>query len=87
MRPCIALCVGQLSNHHMGNMEEQWDTARRQKMVVIVSEKIHTASLVHDDILDHAETRIPAAADLKLAGTCYSSSALLLQRCFLSLMR
>ena len=38
-------------------MEEQGDTARRQKMVVIVSEMIHTASLVHDDILDHAETR------------------------------
>ena len=57
MRPCIALCVGQLANYHMGNMEEQGDTARRQKMVVIVSEMIHTASLVHDDILDHAETR------------------------------
>jgi decaprenyl-diphosphate synthase subunit 1 len=57
VRPCIALCVGQLSNYHMGNMEEQGDTARRQKMVAIVSEMIHTASLVHDDILDHAETR------------------------------
>ena len=57
MRPCIALCVGQLSNYHMGNMEEQGDTARRQKMVAIVSEMIHTVSLVHDDILDHAETR------------------------------
>jgi decaprenyl-diphosphate synthase subunit 1 len=57
VRPCIALCVGQLANYHMGNMEEQGDTARRQKMVAIVSEMIHTASLVHDDILDHAETR------------------------------
>ena len=38
-------------------MEEQGDTARRQKMVAIVSEMIHTVSLVHDDILDHAETR------------------------------
>ena len=57
MRPCIALCVGQLSNYHMGNMEEQGDPVRRQKMVAIVSEMIHTASLVHDDILDHAETR------------------------------
>ena len=57
MRPCIALCVGQLANYHMGNMEEQGDTARRQKMVAIVSEMIHTVSLVHDDILDHAETR------------------------------
>ena len=38
----------------LGNMEEQGDTARRQKMVALVSEMIHTASLVHEDILDHA---------------------------------
>ena len=56
MRPCIALCVGQLSNYHMGNMEEEGDTARRQKMVATDSEMWHTASLVHDDIVDHAET-------------------------------
>ena len=30
---------------------------KAQRTVSIVSEMIHTASLVHDDILDHAETR------------------------------
>ena len=55
MRPCIAMCVGHMANHHTGNMEE--DRSRRQRMVAMVSEMIHTASLVHDDILDHAETR------------------------------
>ena len=29
----------------------------RQRSVAVVAEMIHTASLVHDDILDHAETR------------------------------
>merc|ERR1719423_456049 len=55
VRPCIAMCVGHMANHHTGNMEE--DGSRRQRMVAMVSEMIHTASLVHDDILDHAETR------------------------------
>merc|ERR1719323_1611236 len=55
VRPCIAMCVGHMGNHHTGNMEE--DRSRRQRMVAMVSEMIHTASLVHDDILDHAETR------------------------------
>jgi len=57
VRPCIALCVGQLSNCHNTNLKDLGDTLRKQKMVAIVSEMIHTASLVHDDILDHAETR------------------------------
>merc|ERR1719420_2824951 len=56
VRPCIAMCVGHMANHHTGNMEEE-DRSRRQRMVAMVSEMIHTASLVHDDILDHAETR------------------------------
>merc|ERR1719423_298073 len=55
VRPCIAMCVGHMANHHTGNMEE--GRSRRQRMVAMVSEMIHTASLVHDDILDHAETR------------------------------
>lgn len=29
----------------------------KQRRVAVVSEMIHTASLIHDDILDHAETR------------------------------
>merc|ERR1719445_2180285 len=69
VRPCIAMCVGHMANHHTGNMEEEDRSRRqrmvamvsemihRQRMVAMVSEMIHTASLVHDDILDHAETR------------------------------
>jgi len=57
VRPCIALCVGHLANCHVGDLKLQEDVVKKQKMVAIVSEMIHTASLVHDDILDHAETR------------------------------
>merc|ERR1719270_2933021 len=69
VRPCIAMCVGHMANHHTGNMEKEDRSRRqrmvamvsemihRQRMVAMVSEMIHTASLVHDDILDHAETR------------------------------
>jgi len=57
VRPCIALCVGQLANYHSGHVGEQLDRLKKQRLVAIISEMIHTASLVHDDILDHAETR------------------------------
>lgn len=54
VRPVIAMCVGHAFNHHMGSASEN---VIHQRKVAIISEMIHTASLVHDDILDHAETR------------------------------
>ena len=54
VRPVIAMCVGHAFNQHMGTFKEN---VCNQRKVAIISEMIHTASLVHDDILDHAETR------------------------------
>merc|ERR1719244_515245 len=54
LRPVIAMCVGHAFNVHTGNVGK---AEEGQRMVAIISEMIHTASLVHDDILDHAETR------------------------------
>ena len=54
IRPVIALCLGHAFNHHTGAGE---DVVRNQRRVAIISEMIHTASLVHDDVVDHAETR------------------------------
>ena len=54
VRPVIAMCVGHAFNQHMGMFGEN---VKHQRKVAIISEMIHTASLVHDDILDHAETR------------------------------
>merc|ERR1719336_3392916 len=42
VRPCIAMCVGHMANHHTGNMEGEEDRSRRQRMVAMVSEMIRT---------------------------------------------
>jgi len=55
VRPVIALCMGQMANEHKGRNDKIVEL--NQRKVAIVTEMIHTASLVHDDILDHAETR------------------------------
>jgi len=55
LRPCIAMCVGHMANSQQGGADS--DKVRKQRDVAMVAEMIHTASLVHDDILDHAETR------------------------------
>ena len=58
MRPCIAMCVGHMANYHHDQLASQdEDKCSKQRNIAMVSEMIHTASLVHDDILDHAETR------------------------------
>ena len=54
IRPVIAMCLGYAYNHHTGAGEE---VVKNQRRVAIISEMIHTASLVHDDVVDHAETR------------------------------
>merc|ERR1719450_1188334 len=48
VRPCIAMCVGHMANHHMGNMEKE-DRSRRQRMVAMVSEMIHTGNMEEED--------------------------------------
>jgi len=55
VRPVVAMCVGHAYNKHIG--DNTADIVDKQRQVALVSEMIHTASLVHDDILDKAETR------------------------------
>jgi len=55
LRPVIALCSAHAYNIHTGTTDPEVLT--KQRKVALISEMIHTASLVHDDILDHAETR------------------------------
>lgn len=55
LRPVIAMCLGHAFNTHTGVAGGEAEAGQRK--VAIISEMIHTASLVHDDILDHAETR------------------------------
>ena len=51
IRPVIALSVGHAFNAHCGVPEDS-DIFSKQRKVSIISEMIHTASLLHDDILD-----------------------------------
>ena len=61
----IALTLGHAFNQHLASLNDiniisktEFETLeRKQRQVSIISEMIHTASLVHDDILDRADTR------------------------------
>lgn len=53
-RPMIVVLIARALNHHMRRTPELLDS---QKTVAMVTEMIHTASLVHDDVIDTADTR------------------------------
>ncbi len=56
VRPSIAMTMGHAYNCHVG-VDDDVKVLDLQRKVAVIAEMIHTASLVHDDILDHAETR------------------------------
>ena len=74
VRPVIAMTVGHAFNVHCGIPEDS-DVFAKQRKVSIISEMIHTASLVHDDILDRAETRRGKIAINKKWDACSSTYA------------
>ena len=51
VRPVIAMTVGHAFNVHCGVPEDS-EVFMKQRKVSIISEMIHTASLLHDDVLD-----------------------------------
>ncbi|KAG9510540.1 Decaprenyl-diphosphate synthase subunit 1 [Fragariocoptes setiger] len=53
-RPMIVLLIGRAFNHHMGCPIQ---LSQAQRVVAMVAEMIHTSSLVHDDVIDCADTR------------------------------
>jgi len=56
VRPVIAVCLGKAALKTTG-VSTNTEVESKQRQVALVSEMIHTASLLHDDILDHALTR------------------------------
>lgn len=56
VRPVIAVCLGKAALKTTGAATNR-EVEGKQRKVALVSEMIHTASLLHDDILDHALTR------------------------------
>lgn len=53
-RPSVVVLIARALNHHAIHSGELLDS---QKTVAMVTEMIHTASLVHDDVIDTADTR------------------------------
>lgn len=53
-RPMIVVLIARALNYHM---TQKPDLLNKQKTVAMVTEMIHTASLVHDDVIDTADTR------------------------------
>ncbi|XP_045615437.1 all trans-polyprenyl-diphosphate synthase PDSS1 [Procambarus clarkii] len=54
VRPMITLLMSRAINSHLHNQDRLFDS---QRQVAKVAEMIHTASLVHDDVLDASDTR------------------------------
>jgi decaprenyl-diphosphate synthase subunit 1 len=50
IRPVIAMALGHAMNSHF-DISTDNDVISKQRKVAIISEMIHTASLVHDDVL------------------------------------
>eukprot|EP00118_Oscarella_pearsei_P009539 m.55357 g.55357 ORF g.55357 m.55357 type:complete len:351 (+) comp34459_c0_seq1:87-1139(+) len=55
-RPMISLLMAKACNKTM-QMKPDGDVTEGQLIIAMVSEMIHTATLVHDDIIDQAQTR------------------------------
>lgn len=53
-RPMIVVLIARALNQHINRVP---DLLQSQKSVAMVAEMIHTASLVHDDVIDTADTR------------------------------
>ena len=53
-RPMVVVLIARALNHHI---KRKSNLLESQKTVAMVTEMIHTASLVHDDVIDTADTR------------------------------
>ncbi|XP_053668460.1 all trans-polyprenyl-diphosphate synthase PDSS1-like [Anopheles marshallii] len=54
-RPMVTLLMAKALNHHAENENSCLSNAQRQ--IAMISEMIHTASLVHDDVIDQSYAR------------------------------
>jgi len=55
VRPVITMCMARAVNHHLDC--NTIDVLEKQQKVAQIAEMIHTASLVHDDVIDAADSR------------------------------
>ncbi|ENN72689.1 hypothetical protein D910_03227 [Dendroctonus ponderosae] len=55
LRPMVAILMARAINYHM--YKENSALLASQREVAMISEMIHTASLVHDDVIDQSDFR------------------------------
>lgn len=55
IRPMVAMLMAKALNYHMHN--ETSNVVHAQRQIAMISEMIHTASLVHDDVIDQSFAR------------------------------
>jgi len=54
------MTLGHAVNHHFG-IGDNAEVIGKQRKVAIISEMIHTASLVHDDVLGKPKSFLPSS--------------------------
>jgi len=55
VRPALTMLMGKAVNHHLNMHDAQVEELQRQ--IALICEMWHTSSLLHDDVIDHAESR------------------------------
>ena len=55
LRPRLSLAMARAVNSHLGVTSAR--VTDLQRRVAVISEMIHTSSLLHDDVIDSAEIR------------------------------
>ncbi|CAG0916091.1 unnamed protein product [Notodromas monacha] len=78
IRPLIVLLTARCINHHMGNEE----LSQHQRYVAMIAEMIHTASLIHDDVIDESDIRRGRPT---LSSLCGQKKAILIGDCVLAI--
>ncbi|XP_055679063.1 all trans-polyprenyl-diphosphate synthase PDSS1 isoform X1 [Lutzomyia longipalpis] len=56
LRPMVTLLMAKAINYHIQNKENS-SILHNQRQVALISEMIHSASLVHDDVIDQSDCR------------------------------
>jgi len=57
MRPALTLIMARACNSHLKLPHTNTPVSDPQRKIAIICEMFHTSSLLHDDVIDHAETR------------------------------
>jgi len=55
VRPALTMLMAKAVNHHLNMQDAQVEQLQRQ--IALICEMWHTSSLLHDDVIDHAESR------------------------------